>query len=237
MDLKHPIWYFLETIHRLHLRVESANQFRRLDWDNIMDKSSLNICLLPKDQNFSEQTIWFFWDSDILNAPDIVKISYHNWKRMNPEYEVVLLNNKNCEQKTGLNLQNCFENATAQIGTAGKTDFLRLYLLYHYGGVWVDATTFCLKPLSKWLKINEESPFFCFKQPLECPDRQLVSWFLSAKPKNLLTKFMLEQALSYLFKNRPYPIKIGPIATADQNKYPQLVSRTKTGKAYLEKEE
>ena len=205
--------------------------------DNIVNKKSLNYYLSPKEPLLGRRKIWFFWDGNIVNAPDIVKISYCNWKKMNPDYDVVLLNNENCEQKTGFNFRSCFENATAQIGTAGKTDFLRFYLLYHWGGVWVDATTFCLEPLSKWLKINDNSPFFCFKQPVDCPDRQLVSWFLSAEPKNPLVKYMLEEVYSYLFKNRAYPIKVGTVATADQEKYPQLVSRKDTGKAYLEKQE
>ncbi|MCF7970797.1 MAG: capsular polysaccharide synthesis protein [Methylococcaceae bacterium] len=202
-----------------------------------MNKLKLSDYLLPKEPFLGRKKIWFFWDSGIVNAPDIVKISYSNWKQMNPDYEVILLNNENCTQKTGFNFQSCFENATAQTGTAGKTDFLRLYLLYHWGGVWVDATTFCLEPLSKWLKINDESPFFCFKQPINCTDRQLVSWFLSSKPKNPLVEFMLKETYSYLFKNRDYPIKIGPVAAADQDKYPELVSRKDTGKAYLEMEE
>ena len=185
----------------------------------------------------AKRKIWFFWDRDLKNAPDIVKISYDNWKHMNPDHEIVLLNNENCEKKTGFNFSQYFNNASAQIGTAGKTDFLRLYLLNYFGGIWVDATTFCLLPLNKWLQSGDDLPFFCFKQPSNCPDRQLVSWFLSAEPNNPLIQHLFEYAYSYLFKTRAYSIRIGQIATARKDKYPKLVSREKTGIAYLKEEE
>ncbi|MFL1406151.1 capsular polysaccharide synthesis protein [Marinobacter sp. M1N3S26] len=204
---------------------------------NSEEKPSLNFIMEEKDINYSRNTIWFFWDEGLELAPELVKISYDNWRVMNPEYDVVLLTTENVEEKIGLNITSLFQSASARLGMAGKTDFLRLYLLYHWGGVWVDATTFCLKPLGQWLNVQAEAPFFCFVQPDSCPDRQLISWFISAQPKNPLIYHLLIDAYLYIFKERSQNIGISSISTADKNKYPELVSRTSTGKAYLQKEE
>ncbi|WP_168171523.1 capsular polysaccharide synthesis protein [Lacimicrobium sp. SS2-24] len=188
-----------------------------------------------KDQtvDFSDNTIWFFWDEGLQNAPDLIKISYDNWKTMNPDRHLILLTRDNIEQQIGLNIESFFNPASAQLGMAGKTDLLRLYLLYHWGGVWVDATTFCLKPLSQWLTPQSKNLFFSFAQPPSSPDRQLVSWFLAAPPKNPVVEQLLSEAYSYIFKEREQNIAIGPITTADADNFPELVSREGTGFQYL----
>ena len=64
------------------------------------------------------------------------------------------------------------------ISPAALSDVVRLELLARYGGVWADATTYCLSPLDSWLPGATASGFFAFDRP--GPDRMLATWFLAA---------------------------------------------------------
>ena len=41
-----------------------------------------------------------------------------------------------------------------------KSDMIRAFLLLKFGGIWVDASVLCLKPLSQWL--DYDKPFVTF---------------------------------------------------------------------------
>lgn len=71
-----------------------------------------------------------------------------------------------------------------EITAASFADVLRIHLLREFGGVWVDATLYCNRPLDEWLWSVFGRGFFAFAQP--GPDRELSTWFLAATPHNLL---------------------------------------------------
>ena len=64
---------------------------------------------------------------------------------------------------------------------------LAINLLKKYGGIWVDATTFCTTPLNSW--ILKQKTFFAFSSPGK--DRMISSWFMTNVYKNsfIINKF------------------------------------------------
>ncbi|MGM0857555.1 MAG: capsular polysaccharide synthesis protein [Pseudomonadota bacterium] len=81
-------------------------------------------------------------------------------EKLNPEYEVVLLNDESIKSTLGFEFNAIFEICNKRLTLENKADLLRLYLLSRYGGAWVDATTFCVKPLEEWLPyISNETDF------------------------------------------------------------------------------
>ena len=78
---------------------------------------------------------------------------------------------------------------------ASLSDILRLLLLHEYGGVWVDATTYCNVPLDEWLPLAAYTGFFAFSRPAD--DRDLASWFLAALPGNALLAKWTARSLDY----------------------------------------
>lgn len=80
------------------------------------------------------------------------------------------------------------------------SDRLRIALLAQHGGVWVDATTYCLRPLDDWLFDVLGPGFFAFDRP--GPDRLISSWFLAAEPNNYIIRRWAELTLQY-WRNRP----------------------------------
>ena len=74
-----------------------------------------------------------------------------------------------------------FDLAGKAITYAAKSDFVRICILKKYGGLWVDATTYCTIPLDDWLEKYIQSGFFSFNletRPKGQPDRLLSSYFL-----------------------------------------------------------
>lgn len=84
----------------------------------------------------------------------------------------------------------------SKVKPALLTDVLRLRVLRDFGGIWVDATTFAMQPLSQWLP---HSSFFAFRNP--GPDRMLASWFLASEPADYIVVTLYETLVRYLTTN------------------------------------
>jgi len=126
--------------------------------------------------NTLPKKIWFLWLQGIENAPLLVRKCYASWVKRNPGWEVVVLD----ENNIGRYLPQQFSGITKQ----ALSDVLRINLLAAHGGVWVDATCFCVQPLDEWLYDNMPYGFFAFDSP--GPDRMISSWFIAAEKYNYI---------------------------------------------------
>ena len=64
------------------------------------------------------------------------------------------------------------------------SNLTRLCLLRRYGGLWTDATVFCLRPLDDWLDAAYDAGFFAFRNPAK--DRMMATWLIASEPDNPL---------------------------------------------------
>lgn len=126
--------------------------------------------MLPK-------VVWMLWLQGWREAPEIVRACRRSWEALNPGWIVAPLS-----EKTALHALRGSKVIGAISGKGlqpeALSDCIRIELLKRYGGVWADATTYCLKPLHHWLPENMEADFFAFANP--GPDRMISSWFLAA---------------------------------------------------------
>ena len=161
--------------------------------------------LVSLKKDVSSKTIWFFWFQGLNDAPDVVRISLKSWVFMNPDYDVVFLDSSNLH--TYFPFWDSLSLSNLRLKIAHKSDFLRTFLIYYYGGIWVDATTFCFKPLSFWLPgVLERSSLFFPKQKKTCKDRIIKNWLLAGVKGNPLAKLLLEDLYSYIFQYRANPL-------------------------------
>jgi len=110
-------------------------------------------------------------------APEIVAACRRTWERHNPGWTVVPLTRESAYRLLdGSELLSAVETRT--LPPEALSDVIRIGLLQKYGGVWADATTYCLQPLNDWLPAHLASGFFAFSNP--GPDRMLSTWFLAA---------------------------------------------------------
>ncbi len=123
------------------------------------------------------KTIWFLWLQGIVNAPIIVRKCYQSWLVQNPGWDVVVLDQSSIRDYVSIE--------TLHMTPQALSDILRINILAEHGGVWVDATCFCMKPLDSWLFDNMSTGFFAFNRP--GPDRMLSSWFLASEINNRIT--------------------------------------------------
>ncbi|MFI5157271.1 MAG: capsular polysaccharide synthesis protein [Sphingobacteriales bacterium] len=142
------------------------------------------------DNNLPKK-IWFLWLQGLDNAPLVVKKCYESWPRHNPHWEFIFLDKDNINQYIDLQEYNTTKPAFS--------DLLRINLLAKYGGVWVDATCFCMKPLDEWLYDNLQSGFFAFDRPV--PTRMIGSWFLAGNKYNYIISTFKARANAYWNEN------------------------------------
>ena len=185
----------------LHSKSKTANLLEKANF-------SLNSLLEPTENDVNNNTksipkiIWMFWDSGFESAPDVVKLSVESWTKMNPGYQVNLLDNNNLKDFLGFDFYDTFYLSTVHCFPATKADLLRLHLLSKHGGVWADATTFCLEPLDNWLGNEcQYCNFFLFKHE-ENNSRPMEAWFLSSPKGSEITKGTLQLLCAHIFKER-----------------------------------
>jgi mannosyltransferase OCH1-like enzyme len=147
-----------------------------------------------------EKIIWFYWHQGIDKAPVIVKKCLQSWKKYNPEWDIRVLDERTSQQYINIDfLKQTQGNAVALQAYA---DILRLNLVYKYGGIWVDASSFCCVPLDTWVHsaINVSDGFICIQYP--DGDKLIDNWFLASNKNSWTSKMCVEFAESYIQKHR-----------------------------------
>lgn len=94
------------------------------------------------------KTIWTYWDSEEL--PDFVSKCIAKWKRLHPDWSIVVLNPKNL--KDYIPETDIFRLKFADTKPR-QSDFVRLHILPKFGGVWADASVI---PTRSWDWVIDE---------------------------------------------------------------------------------
>ena len=94
--------------------------------------------------------IWSYWHTKSL--PDIIKRCVENWKKLNPDYDIVILNNSNYTSY----IKGCdiLKYPTCRFH-ARVADFMRIHVLNQNGGIWLDASTILHESLDWVLKLYQ----------------------------------------------------------------------------------
>ena len=141
--------------------------------------------------------IYSLWMQGAEQAPELVKRNWQRWQRMNPEYELIILDK---ESSLAYLTDFPFDPSTLPVQT--YSDIVRLTMLAHYGGIWADATVFPVKPLSRWLpRVIKKQDFFAYNRGLKDPT-PIPSWFLVATPDSLIMKQWYDLMRAYWFMPR-----------------------------------
>jgi len=137
--------------------------------------------------------IWMFWEQGFESAPPLIKRCAASWQEKNPGWSVHLLDKAAAEPY--LRKANVPWERLQTFPREKRANILRMRLLTEEGGVWADATTFCLQPLDEWLAACVDAGFFCFRDP--GPDRLVANWFLAGMPGNRLACLWREAHEAY----------------------------------------
>jgi hypothetical protein len=141
------------------------------------------------------QTLFILWFQGFEHAPPIVKKCLQSWIHYNPDWKIIQLDNSNIDQYIDIQI---FRNN--EIGLWHLSDIVRLFLLAKYGGLWVDATTFCNCSLTLWLEPYIKTGFFAFSKPSN--DFLFSNWFIYSESDHYLLQKMRDSTEKYYQKNK-----------------------------------
>ena len=79
---------------------------------------------------------------------ELINRCIESWKKYCPDYEIKEWNEKNFDMNQNLYLKQAYENKKY----AFVSDYIRLKVLYDYGGIYVDTDVEIVKPMDEFLK-------------------------------------------------------------------------------------
>lgn len=185
---------------RIHkLRAKLVKEYLKKEYSDIIDKwkNKKNNNEIIK----SNSTIFVLWWQGIENAPELIKICIKSIKKNAGNHPVVILDKNNISD--WLFIPDILRKKvdSGKIGLANFSDYIRSGLLYQYGGIWLDSTTYlndnidkCINELSFWT-VNHKN----FESWHICNGKWSVSYFASEK-NNIIMGFMSELFLNYYLK-------------------------------------
>ena len=125
------------------------------------------------------------------------------WKDKHPDYEYIMWNEEEIK-KRGLILE-CASKINEIEEINGKADIIRWEILYHYGGLFVDADSICIEPMNYLM--DQNIPFCGYEN--ENIRQGLVATGTMAFPKN---HQLPRGAIDYIKTNEVSRAKTGKMA-------------------------
>jgi GT2 family glycosyltransferase len=125
------------------------------------------------------------------------------WKTKHPDYEYIMWNEEEIRNR-GLHLE-CISKINEIEEINGKADIIRWEILYHYGGLFIDADSICIEPFNYLLDQNK--PFCGYEN--EIARHGLVATGTMAFPKN---HPLPKRAIDYIKTNQVSRAKTGKMA-------------------------
>lgn len=119
------------------------------DDPDIMRQLSLKGDLLPKKEYKIEKKIHSFWFSG-ERKPEKYQRCIDTWKRVCPDYEIVEWDMDSYDCNKNLFLKQAYEKKK----WAFMSDYARLDVIYHYGGIYLDMDVELLKDFEPLLRFD-----------------------------------------------------------------------------------
>ncbi len=228
MDIKHKIRMFRNFGFRVSFASACSSAFRRpmsitrwkdkciLDWlrenystviQNHKHKVSGCSSGTAQENSYSNAPIWSVWWQGEDNAPEIVKICADSVKRHKGTHPFRLITRENFREYIDLpeHITSKVQDKTMSI--THFSDIVRVYLLYHYGGLWLDATMLVTDDIPEEIFTRE---FFSIKtgfnpKSFSVPMGRWSSFFQAAHKGDMLCGFALDLHAAY-WKEHNMPV-------------------------------
>ena len=134
----------------------------------------LIVLLMLSGRNHIPATIWTYWAGDM---PLMVHLCIASWRKCNPGYRIIVLNEHNLERYTN------FDFTTLKHANESHqrfSDYVRLVVLSQHGGIWMDATIICQAPLKRILPEGHDMiGFYLDGFTNMCDSKVIESWFIA----------------------------------------------------------
>lgn len=155
--------------------------------DNYADLLTLNPvaqkAVIPKK-------IWMYWEGAL---PEFVEKCVEQIRKKNPNYEVNFLTPENVQAFCDIDY-----SRLPQITPQQKADLIRLHLIYHYGGIWLDASILVYENLD-WIEalVNKHQTnsfaYYRAKNTTQPEFPVIENWLLASEEKNIFFKYWFDE--------------------------------------------
>lgn len=135
-----------------------------------------------------------YWASGFSEAPDVVRLAVQSWQDLNPELELVLLDDTNLSSWLGDSQRMA---AWSTLDIQKRSDLLRMLLLTEHGGFWADSTVVCTKPLRQWVDFRPSTGVIFLRAPAR-RNRFIQTFFLGGLPGSAFLARWLNETESLL---------------------------------------
>jgi hypothetical protein len=133
--------------------------------------------------------IWTFWSQGRDSAPPLVQKCFESWQETNPGWSLRVLDAREAEPY--LRRAAVPRHRLEAMRIEKQSEVLRMRLLSEVGGVWTDATNFCLQPLDNWLPECMDAGLFAFRDI--GPFVMVSNWFLAASRSSRLAELWRDE--------------------------------------------
>lgn len=161
-------------------------------------------------QNYKKNHIWMYWENKKGSSKSsYLNLCYQTIQRHCTDCQVHLLN----EQSVFDYLPDLNENLMRLCSIPQKADYIRLSLLYKYGGLWLDADIIVFKSLQQLFDLLDKYDFIgfgchfnnCHIKTVGYP--KPANWVIGSKKKGLLMERCLKRA-NFILNNQPNLLKV-----------------------------
>lgn len=138
----------------------------------------------PPEPGPIPKIVWSYWHSEI--KPLVVEQCVRNWMTLNPAFAVNLVDSGNLfDFVRKEELPQTFHH----LGGVRQSEWLRLYLLRRYGGIWLDASIVLTRPLDWLLEAQAASRahylgFYLDRYTVRADCPIIDSWSMAAPAKS-----------------------------------------------------
>jgi hypothetical protein len=159
------------------------------------------------------KNVWIFWNEPINNKTNFsVRLCYDIVKKECKGYNINMLTLENYKKYvTDNKIINLIDNK--KLSYAHISDILRLYVIYKYGGIYLDASIILLDSLEWVYNYNNMGyNLIMYKNtvhsnPSEYKTPVLENWFIAASPNNEFLKLTLEKLVE-IFEKKDLDIEL-----------------------------
>eukprot|EP00457_Paulinella_chromatophora_P006210 gb/GEZN01006228.1/.p1 GENE.gb/GEZN01006228.1/~~gb/GEZN01006228.1/.p1 ORF type:complete len:466 (+),score=51.72 gb/GEZN01006228.1/:100-1497(+) len=97
--------------------------------------------------------LWTYWDYPEGKIPSLVELNVRTWLHHHPSLKLTLVNDSNIKEFVPDLPQEWYRLPYS----SAKSDVLRAAVIYHHGGVFMDAEVLVMYPLDTWLALIRQN--------------------------------------------------------------------------------
>jgi len=159
----------------------------------------------PFENKINKPIIWSYWENKPgVKKPEYIDLCFDTfYKHNNHNFNIVILNEKSVYDY----LPNLRKDLN-QLSLAHKCDYIRIMLLYMYGGIWLDADTIVMHNLMPIINKLNEYDFIGFGCSYKICNDKITGFpkpsngVMCARKESILLKSILDKLNNFIDNNK-----------------------------------